>query len=63
VKAGVRAVSSNAVAEQAKPETVSATLVKAWVSIEPWLLRERIITDIVIRQRLVIAAQGPIAKP
>jgi hypothetical protein len=32
VKAGVRAVSSNAVAGQAKPETVSATPVKAWES-------------------------------
>ena len=32
VKAGVRAVSSNAVAAQAKPETVSATSVKTWES-------------------------------
>jgi len=34
VKAGVRAVSSNAVAGQAKPEIVSATSVKAWESTE-----------------------------
>ena len=32
MKAGVRAVFSNGVAERAKPETVSATPVKAWVS-------------------------------
>ena len=35
MKAGVRAVSSNAVAGQAKPETVSATPVKAWGSNNP----------------------------
>ena len=34
MKAGVRAVFSNGVAERAKPETVSATPVKAWVSTE-----------------------------
>jgi hypothetical protein len=34
VKAGVIAVSSNEVAGQAKPETVSATPVKAWESTE-----------------------------
>jgi hypothetical protein len=33
VKTGVRAVSSNGVAGQVKPETVSTTPVKAWVSI------------------------------
>ena len=32
VKAGVRAIFSNGVAGQAKPETVSATPVKAWGS-------------------------------
>jgi hypothetical protein len=32
VKAGVRAISSNEVAGQAKPETISATPVKAWES-------------------------------
>jgi len=32
VKTGVRAVSSNEVAGQAKPEIVSATPVKAWES-------------------------------
>ena len=33
MKVGVRAVSSNNVAGQAKPETVRTTPVKAWVSI------------------------------
>jgi len=32
VKAGVRAISSNAIAGQAKPEIVSATSVKTWES-------------------------------
>ncbi len=32
MKAGVRAVSSNGVAGQAKPETVGATSVKTWES-------------------------------
>jgi hypothetical protein len=37
VKVGVRAVSSNAVAGQANPETVSATPVKAWESNKKFL--------------------------
>jgi hypothetical protein len=38
VKTGVIAVSSNEVAGQAKPETVSATPVKAWESTSPGLV-------------------------
>jgi len=37
VKVGVRAFSSNAVAGQAKPETVSTTPVKAWESTKKFL--------------------------
>jgi hypothetical protein len=49
VKAGVRAVSSNFVAGQAKPETVSTTPVKAWVSIKEYRTQDseiRIIRDL-----------------